>query len=138
MTISIVVATDRAGQIANQTSLAKIANFTKKIAIKIAIRTNLAIVKIATVALIPGIILINIGMKIANFAKMVAISKIAKIATIIGIMIATQIARIAIMTKEIVVDLGDVIENRQFRKDGDFAPCKKRSNFFHKQTAEFE
>ena len=108
------MATDRADKIANPTNLAaKIANFTQKIAIKIANRTNLAIGKIATVA-IPGTIPINIGMKIANFAKM-AISIIAKIAMIIGIMIATQIAKIAITTKEIVADLGDVIEkNRHF------------------------
>ena len=113
MTISIEVATDRADKIAYQTNLAaiaKIVNFTQKIAIKIANRTNLAIAKIATVA-IPGTIPINIGMKIANFAKM-AISTIAKIAMIIGIMIATQIAKIAIMTKEIVADLGDVIEKK--------------------------
>ena len=108
------MATDRADKIANPTNLAaKIANFTQKIAIKIANRTNMAIAKIATVA-IPGTIPINIGMKIANFAKM-AISTIAKIAMIIGIMIATQIAKIAITTKEIAADLGDVIEkNRHF------------------------
>ena len=117
MTISIEVATDRADKIANPTNLApKIANFTQKIAIKIANRTNLAkiAIKIATVA-IPGTIPINIGMKIANFAKMAISPKIAKIAMIIGIMIATQIAKIATMTKEIAADLGDVIEeNRHF------------------------
>ena len=112
----MTISTDRADKIANPTNLAaiaKIANFTQKIAIKIANRTNLAIAKIATVA-IPGTIPINIGMKIANFAKM-AISIIAKIAMIIGIMIATQIAKIAITTKEIAADLGDVIEKKSPR-----------------------